>query len=261
MGFPCPVPQPTMARSPLDLQTRIFGDAFGSDVLAVTIFTADGDIMTEADVLLNLAWPWDIPDGPVPPDLPPFGAVVTHEFGRVLGLDHPDEHGQKVLALMNSRLSDYEVLQSDDYLGVQALYAEGPDRLPALDAPVLLNLSTRGMVGTGDDVLIAGFVVQGDGPATVVLRAIGQSLSISGVTNPLFDPKLSVYDASNNLLAENDDWIDGPDAETIAGYFLDPENSGAGAVYLVLDSGAYTVVMEGVASRGHDATGIGLVES
>ena len=89
---------------------------------------------------------------------------------------------------MNSHISDIDTVQADDIAGAEALYAEGPPYQFGPDAPVLRNLSTRGFVGTGDDVMIGGFVVQGSQPATLILRAIGLSLSAGGITGALADP-------------------------------------------------------------------------
>src|SRR5213075_1304872 len=78
-------------------------------------------------------------------------------------------------------------------------------KFPAV-GPQALNLSTRGLVGTGDNVLIGGFIVTGADPKTVVLRALGPSLSGFGLSGVLADPGLKVYDSSRNLIASNDDW-------------------------------------------------------
>ena len=74
----------------------------------------------------------------------------------------------------------------------------------------LLNVSTRGLVMTGDNVLIAGFVVAGTGPVgtNVVVRALGPSLATLGIANPLADPTLELRDASGTLIASNNDWKD-----------------------------------------------------
>ena len=71
-------------------------------------------------------------------------------------------------------------------------------KFPAV-GPQALNLSTRGLVGSGDNVLIGGFIVSGTAPKTIVLRALGPSLSGFGLSGVLRDPVLSVYDSSGNL--------------------------------------------------------------
>ena len=72
--------------------------------------------------------------------------------------------------------------------------------------PQALNLSARGFVSGGDNVLIGGFIISGTEPKTIVLRALGPSLSAFGVPDVLGDPVLSVYDSSHTLVATNDDW-------------------------------------------------------
>jgi hypothetical protein len=125
-----------------------------------------------------------------------------------------------------------------------------PDRTPAL-----LNISTRGRVGTGDDVLIAGFIIGTDQPQRVVVRALGPSVPIA---NTLADPKLEVHDASGNLIAQNDNWLDAPDDQPSYIYAsgLAPPNDRESAVSLVLDPGTYTAIVSGVGN----STGIALVE-
>ncbi len=71
-----------------------------------------------------------------------------------------------------------------------------------------MNISTRADVGTGEHVLIAGFIITGNDPKTVVLRGIGPSLGISGVTGVLADPMLELHDSTGALVATNDNWMD-----------------------------------------------------
>jgi hypothetical protein len=78
-------------------------------------------------------------------------------------------------------------------------------KFPAV-GPRVQNLSTRGLVSTGDNVLINGFIISGTDPRTVILRALGPSLSDFGLSNVLPDPVLSLYDSSGTLIATNDDW-------------------------------------------------------
>lgn len=107
----------------------VFGQAFGTDTLAVTTYYSDdGDkTIREADVVFNSAKTWNSYRGPLQYDtrgilVVDFHRVAIHEFGHVLGLDHPNEKGQTVNAIMNSRVSDVDTLLQDDIDGVKAIY-------------------------------------------------------------------------------------------------------------------------------------------
>ena len=122
--------------------------------------------------------------------------------------------------------------------------------------PQALNLSTRGLVSEGDNVLIGGFIVTGPNPKSVVLRALGPSLSGFGLSNVLSDPVLSVYNSSHTLIASNDNWQSDPNHFIIEANGLAPANLLESATVQTFAPGAYTVIV-----RGNDPTpGIGLVE-
>lgn len=119
----------------------------------------------------------------------------------------------------------------------------------------VLNISTRLMVGAGDNVLIAGFIVQGSAPKKVLVRGIGPSLRQLGVAGALGDPLLEVHD-SKGILATNDSWQDSSQAEAIMASGIAPSDSHEAAILQVLAPGSYTAVVRGAAGL----TGVGLVE-
>ena len=242
--------------------STVFGDTFGKSTLAITLLNFRGSVMEETDTVFNSAFQWNSYRGPLNPSLIDFHRVALHEFGHALGLDHPDDHGQHVTAIMNSMITDIDTLQQDDIDGVQSLYNTGPAYQTSVPANVLANISTRGLIGTGDNVLIGGFIIQGTEPATVILRAIGFSLSSIGLDNALFDPTITVYDASQQQVATNDDWaFTGSAAETIGSFHLDPPNSRESALYLTLAPGKYTAVVQSFSdAQTPPTTGIGLFE-
>ncbi len=130
-----------------------------------------------------------------------------------------------------------------------------------LTSPVqIINVSTRGFVGTGANALVPGFVIGGAGPKQLLIRAVGPGLAPFGVTGLLVDPQLTVTPLGRTAaVAANDNW--GGTAELIAafaavGAFGLPSGSGDAAVVVRLPPGAYTVTVSGVANT----TGTALVE-
>lgn len=123
--------------------------------------------------------------------------------------------------------------------------------------PELANISTRGLVGTGSNVMIGGFIVASStgGSDQLIVRALGPSLGSFGITNPLADPVLALYDANGTLVASNDNWKSEQEAE-IAATGLAPTNDAEAAILITLAPGAYTAIQSGQA----EGTGVGLVE-
>jgi hypothetical protein len=112
--------------------------------------------------------------------------------------------------------------------------------------PGLVNIATRGPVGTGDDVMIAGFVIRGDRERRVLVRGIGPSLAAAGVANPLGDPTLEIHDA-NGQIAQNDNWKSDQENEIRAAGFAPADDRDA-AVILSLWPGSYTAIVRGKGS-------------
>ncbi len=124
----------------------------------------------------------------------------------------------------------------------------------------LLNIATRGYVEPGDHVLIGGFIVKGEpigdiGQTTVVVRAIGPSLSDSGVTDPLADPVLELHNESGATIATNDNWKDSQQAQ-IQATGLAPKKDKESAILATLPDGSFTAIVRG----SGDSTGVALVE-
>ena len=105
--------------------SKLFGEDFGPRTLATTTYWYRGSRMTEADVVFNTAYSWNSYRGAYRSNPLDFRRVAIHEFGHALGLDHPDDHGQNVSAIMNSTASSIDTVTSDDIAGAQALYGSG----------------------------------------------------------------------------------------------------------------------------------------
>lgn len=125
-------------------------------------------------------------------------------------------------------------------------------------ASQLANISTRGLVKTGDNVMIGGFIIGGGttGNTTQVLvRAIGPSLTGAGITDALANPTLELHDANGNILKSNNNWKDTQQA-VIQATGLAPTNDLEAAILDTLAPGNYTAIVRGV----NGGTGVGLVE-
>ena len=123
--------------------------------------------------------------------------------------------------------------------------------------PELLNISTRGSVGTDSDVMIAGVIVTGHTSETseVIVRLLGPSLGSAGVAQPLADPVLQLFDGNGNQLARNDDWKDSQE-QAIAATGLPPPNDKESAIVAGLPAGSYTAIASGKGA----SSGVGLIE-
>lgn len=121
---------------------------------------------------------------------------------------------------------------------VWALAANAASLPPVTPTKNLLNISTRVEVGSGEDAMIGGFIVQGADSKTVVIRGLGPSLPVTGA---LSDPVLDLYDSSGHLLASNDNWISNFSA--ILGTQLAPSSEREATLEITLPPGAYTAVV------------------
>ena len=118
----------------------------------------------------------------------------------------------------------------------------------------LSNISTRGFVDVGQNVMIGGFI-SGNGIVRVIVRALGPTLSQFGVTNVLADPMLELHDANGALIASNDNWKDTQQAEIQASGFAPPNNAES-AIIITRPPGNTTAIVSGK----NNTTGNALVE-
>ena len=118
------------------------------------------------------------------------------------------------------------------------------------------NVSTRGQVGTGDNILIGGIIVGGNTSKPVVVRALGPTLTQFGVTGVLQNPYLELRNANGNLVEANNDWQQSPEAATISADGKAPPDAKESAMAPTLSPGNYTALVTGVGGT----TGTGLIE-
>jgi hypothetical protein len=123
----------------------------------------------------------------------------------------------------------------------------------------LANISTRGFVQTGDNVMIGGFTLGGNNnPTRIAVRALGPSLAAFGLANVLADPTLELHNANGTVLVSNDDWqSDAASAAQLMANGLAPSNPKEAAIFVTaMPAGQFTAIAAGK----NGTTGQGLVE-
>jgi hypothetical protein len=155
-------------------------------------------------------------------------------------------------------VQDTAVSANTLWLGSQFTFAAvaQPDPSPKW----LANVSTRVDVGSGDNVVIGGFIAQGTENKRVMIRAIGPALTDLNVSGALADPVVDLYDATGNLIATNDNWADNANQQEIIDTGIAPASPNEAVILMQLpateEGAAYTAVMRGA----NDTTGVGLLE-
>ena len=215
-----------------------FGEPFGSGVLAVTqtFYSPRTNAITEADVVFNRARTWNSYRGTLRPGTVDFRRVALHEFGHVIGLDHPDDHNQSVTAVMNSHVSSVDTLQNDDVDGAISLYgattsAAPPPAAPA-PAPTARNVLAAGARMTPGQSLSSldgrfRLLYQGDGNLVLYDDALqtpvwwsGTNGRSAGLVGMQGDGNLVIYDAAVTPL-----WMTGTAANASARLVLQSDGN------------------------------------
>lgn len=181
----------------------------------------------------------------------PAQAAQLTAFG--LALQHPDEAG--MVATLDPGASYTAILAGKNGgtgVGVVEIY----DVSAAADAQ-LANISTRGFVRSGTNVMIGGFILGGGGNTQVALRGIGPSLGQLGLDPVLADPTLQLHDGNGALLISNDDWqTDSTSAAQLTAHGLAPQNTKESGIFASLPPGPFTAILAGK----DGGAGLGLVE-
>ncbi|MEN9636265.1 MAG: hypothetical protein RL077_4669 [Verrucomicrobiota bacterium] len=178
----------------------IYGDAWGSGVLAVTITYTLAGATTETDVLFNNRLTWNSYRGALRTingtALQDFRRVAIHEFGHALGLDHPDQRGQSVAALMNSRVSALDTLAADDISGAQFLYGAPTTLTTATATPP--NITTQPISRTAATGTTTTFAVVATSSSPLFYQWIKTGSSLTQATTSTFTlTNISANDAGN----------------------------------------------------------------
>jgi hypothetical protein len=157
---------------------------------------------------------------------------------------------------MNAHISELYTLKTDDIDGVVALYGAPPDPPSPTGNAQIVQLSTRGSVGTSDEVMIGGFIITGSTTTKkVIIRAIGPSLTVLGVSGALQNPALELHDGTGSLIQSNDNWRESQEQEIID-TTVPPTNDLESAIVADLAPGNYTAIVSGAAG----GSGVALVE-
>lgn len=169
-----------------------------------------------------------------------------------------DSKDAAILATLSPSVYSVQVKGNANGMAIAEIYDADTASNPA---GRIMNLSARTQVGTGDGVLVAGFVIAGNAPKRVLIRAIGPTLVGYGVGDALLDPKLELFVAgSTTPIQTNDNW-NGSSALSAAfaatgAFALSDSGSKDAAMLVTLNPGAYSAVVSGV----NGATGVALVE-
>jgi hypothetical protein len=171
------------------------------------------------------------------------------------GIPPTDDFESAIVATLAPGAYTAIVRGNGDSSGVALV--EAYDLNPAVDSK-LANLSTRAFISSGDNIVIAGFMLGGNiAGDRIVVRGIGPSLTAAGVPGALADPTLELRDSNGALLIGNNDWQDNAvQAAEITAGGLAPTNNREAAIAATLPPGLYTALLAGVSN----GTGIGVVE-
>ena len=191
------------------------------------------------------------------------GIITTNQVHDIQNSGHAPSDIRESAIIADLPAGDYTAIVRGVNNTTGVALVEVYDLSPETSS-ILGNISTRSFVQTDENVMIGGFMVQGTGPKTVIVRGIGPELTPFGVPNAMADPVLEIHDRTGALIASNDNW-----QRTIIGGIItrsqvrDIQNSGhapgdprESAIIAVLPVGNYTAIVRGA----NNTTGVALVE-
>ena len=231
----------------------IISSAYTNNVTGATTTTLYG-IDTTLNVLV-------LQNPPNNGTLNTVGPLNFDPFLTIGGFDIVTANGVNIgyAVLHGNPLSNSRIFRIDLATGAATEIGESTGHLQAVAivpaATRLVNIATRGLVYTGDNVLIAGFIIAGQGPKAVLIRARGPSLAQFGVSGVLPDPQLQLF-SGQTVIASNGNWGDAPNAAAITASCFAPQNPFESAILATLQPGPYTAIVSGAGG----STGVGIVE-
>lgn len=163
--------------------------------------------------------------------------------------------GTKLLVSGNSPGTAHVTVTATDLDGASVSQQFTVNVLAAPGRPV--NVSTRMLVGTGDNALIAGFIMQGAAPKRLAIRAMGPSIGLPG---SLGNPTLELHDSTGATIATNNNWGDAPNKQDIIDLGLNPPSANESVILTTVPSNANGVAYTAIERGVNNTTGIGVVE-
>lgn len=259
---PAPTPKPIAQRNLANVSTRTFVQS-GENVM-VGGFIISGTAPKK--IILRAIGPSLTAAGVTGAMADPMLELYNSAGGLLVSNSSWTTHRQEVMATGMAPTNDNEAaivstLPPGAYTavlrGVNSTSGVALFELYDLDATSskIANISTRGKVGAGDRVLIGGFIIGGSQPTKVIIRAIGPSLTHSGIAGALANPLLELHNGNGSLIFSNDDWRSSQ-LQQILATGIEPTDNKESAMIATLMPGSYTAIVRGVGS----STGVALVE-
>jgi hypothetical protein len=181
------------------------------------------------------------------------GIINGDQFGEINGSGLAPSDDLESAIVANLAPGAYTAVVRDSGGAVGTGVVDAFD-LSAGSTARLANIATRGLIQPGDKLMIAGFIVQ-NAPVQAVVRAIGPSLAIFGITNALPDTTLQLKDQNGATVRENDDWMSDQKTELEASG-LQPSHNLEAALIQTIPPGQYSALVRGKP----EATGTGVVQ-
>jgi hypothetical protein len=191
------------------------------------------------------------------------GVITSNQVSAIQNSGHAPTQPSESAIIATLQPGNYTAIVRGVNNTVGVALAEVYD-LSADTASVLGNISTRSFVQTGNDVMIGGFIIEGSGPKTVIVRAIGPELTRFGIPNVLADPALDLHNSAGALIASNNNWqttviggiITSDQVSAIQNSGHAPTQPSESAIIATLQPGNYTAIVRGV----NNTVGVALVE-